>query len=289
MGLMRLRVLLCAGVWDRQVPSTARRNPLLLVSCSEMLLQSFPGTVCGQDLAQPASQEPSPHTPFGQPPGCTLRGRHRPGGARPALTTQSRWLSLPLSAGAAVGLDRRARVSFPGRRHAGAGQAPDQLQPQAGPELPLDPAKPLGRGYQAGESVGPRVVLQCCVSEAPLYQRLSCASSDVLVPLPVPVSCGLGRRWRCWLREPLGACPGAGRWLASFPSEGAAVGAAVEAVVPTGPSGSWREGDPELCSRVALPALCRLLMRSPSAAAASRCRLVPDAAWKLFGLACNRP
>lgn len=35
------------------------------------------------------------------------------------------------------------------------------------------------------------------------------------------------------------------------------------------------------------PALCRLLMRSPSAGAASLCRLAPDAAWKLFGLARN--
>lgn len=37
------------------------------------------------------------------------------------------------------------------------------------------------------------------------------------------------------------------------------------------------------------PALRCLLMRSPSAGAASLCRLAPDAAWKLFGLARNHP
>lgn len=37
------------------------------------------------------------------------------------------------------------------------------------------------------------------------------------------------------------------------------------------------------------PALCCLLMCSPSAGAASPGRLGPDAAWKLFGLACDHP
>jgi hypothetical protein len=37
------------------------------------------------------------------------------------------------------------------RWDAGPGQAPDKQQPPARAELPLDPAQPLGCGYQAGE------------------------------------------------------------------------------------------------------------------------------------------
>lgn len=88
--------------------------------------------------------------------------------------------------------------------------------------------------------------------------------------------------------------PGAlsGGALAAVPARRSALsqrGAAVEAVVPMGLSGGWCQGDPSSALRLLSPALCYLLMRSPSAGAASLCRLAPDAAWKLFGLACNHP
>lgn len=269
MGLMRLRVLLCADVWDGQVPSTARRNPLLLVSCSGPAGQ--PGAVFLHPLQPVLSRQaascvggiaravPSPRSP-----------RRAAGSPCPSLRGQL-WvctdgLVSPSLAGGMQALGKHLTSSSP-RLVQNCLWTLRNLSDVATKQVsPWDPELRFSAAFWR---------LLCT----------SCPSSDVLVLSPVPASCGLGHHWGCWLREPLGACPGAGHQLASFPSEAAAV----EAVVPTGLSGSRREGDPRLCSRVALPALRRLLMHSPSAAAASRCRLAPDAAWKLFGLACNRP
>lgn len=257
-------------------------------------------------------------------------------------------LSLPLSAGAALGIHRWAGVSFP----AGGMQALGKHLTSSSPRLVQnclwtlrnlsdvatkqvslrDPESGFNTafgstGRQACAGLNPkqrpcatvRAVAAPVPAEqggAPLCPSPTAAGGlpDVVggcllpVALPVPAGC----QHLCpvphgGLRPPAvahvlgGASPGLffaltrgapgslpWRWLPAWllPQRGSCRQSCRRGRCPMGLGGSQREGDPELCSGVALPSP----LLPPDAfpicwGRLSLCRLAPDAAWKLFGLA----